>query len=221
MLWLYYRVISGSQPILYAVHYAGCNDLHSGYDHEAKHQFAYDAAGNQTAVIDEIIMNKSNELEHLFTAPDSMDSPGRLGLVRFSIQCQNNPEQVLLHAREILQTLLNHQPNEIGSQLSLPNWFTSAFAPEKSMEEAEQWLKWWKSLPKKEQEIALKEAVWSLEDWLYWMQPDIRQWFWWDVIIDDSNCIKVAVEVEEWPFAWGSLEWLFKASGAIAIRAEE
>jgi hypothetical protein len=70
----------------------------------------------------------------------------------------NNPEQVLLRAREILQTLLNHQPYEIGSQLSLSDWFTSVFSPEKSMEEAEQWLKWWRSLQKKRARNSFKRS---------------------------------------------------------------
>jgi hypothetical protein len=50
---------------------------------------------------------------------------------------------------------------------------------------------------------------------------NMRQWFWWDAIIDDACTIRIAVEVEAYPFAWGSLEWLFKASGATIVQAEE
>jgi hypothetical protein len=53
------------------------------------------------------------------------------------------------------------------------------------------------------------------------MQPDMRQWFWWDAIISDESTIKIAVQVNEYPFAWGALEQLFKAAGATAILPEE
>jgi hypothetical protein len=166
-------------------------------------------------------MNRLDEFRHLCTVPNSIEALRGLGLVRFDVQCQDNSAQVLLRVREVLQQLLSYPPNELSSQLNLPDWLIGSFAPEKSMEEAEQWLKWWKSLPKEEQEIASKEAKWSLEDWLYWMQPDMRQWFWWDAIISDESTIKIAVQVNEYPFAWGSLEQLFKAAGATAILPEE
>jgi hypothetical protein len=166
-------------------------------------------------------MDKSDELRHLYNAPDSTEATRGLCLIVFNVQCQNNSAQILLSAREILQQLINHPPNEINSQLSLPDWFTSAFEPEKSIEEAEQWSKWWKSLSQKEQEIAFKEVKWSLENWLYWMQSDMRQWFWWDGVIINESTIKVVVEVEDYPFAWGALEWLFKAVDATTVTEEE
>jgi hypothetical protein len=166
-------------------------------------------------------MDRLDELRHLYTMPNATEAPRGIGLARFDVQCQDNSEQVLLRAREALQQLLSHSPNELSSQLNLPGWLTSSFSPEKSMEEAEQWLKWWKRLPKEEQKIASKEAKWSLEDWLYWMQPDTRQWFWWDAIVSNKSTIKIAVEVDEHPFAWGSLEQLLKASGAMAVLPEK
>jgi hypothetical protein len=53
------------------------------------------------------------------------------------------------------------------------------------------------------------------------MQSDMRQWFWWDGVIINESTIKVVVEVEDYPFAWGALEWLFKAVGATTVTEED
>ncbi|MBS9386409.1 MAG: hypothetical protein NTY89_18550 [Nostocales cyanobacterium LacPavin_0920_SED1_MAG_38_18] len=170
-------------------------------------------------------MKKLDEIRHLNTLPEPTERPKGLGIVRFIVQCPNNAEMVLNHAKEVLEAVLKQMPDETLDNdiwnISLPNWFIDACAPEKSQEEAEQWLKWWRSLPPQEQEKASKDVKWSLEDWIYWIKPNMRQWFWWDAIIDDACTIRIAVEVEAYPFAWGSLEWLFKASGANIVQAEE
>jgi len=91
-----------------------------------------------------------------------------------------------------------------------------------SPEQANKWLSWWRSLPPEEQRKAEIEKDWSLENWLYWMQPSNRQWFWWDAkVLEDYDHIALAIEVEAWPFPWGALRWLFRAAGASAVEAEE
>lgn len=91
-----------------------------------------------------------------------------------------------------------------------------------SPEQAKQWLAWWKGLPPTEQTRAEIEKDWSLDNWLYWMEPGNRQWFWWDAkMLEDYDHIALAIEVEAWPFPWGALRWLFRAAGASAVEAEE
>jgi hypothetical protein len=91
-----------------------------------------------------------------------------------------------------------------------------------SPEKAKQWLTWWRSLPPAEQAKAEIEKDWSLENWLYWMEPSNRQWFWWDAkVLQEHDHIALAIQVEAWPFPWGALRWLFRAAGASAVEAEE
>ena len=91
-----------------------------------------------------------------------------------------------------------------------------------SSEQAKLWLVWWKSLPLEEQIRVEIEKDWSLDNWLYWMEPNKRQWFWWDAkVLEEYDHIALAVEVRDWPFPWGALRWLFRAAGASAVEAEE
>ncbi len=66
----------------------------------------------------------------------------------------------------------------------------------------------------------MREKEWSLEDWLYWMEPDNRTWTWWDGCEKDSDRLAVALEVSEWPFPWGAFSWLLVATGAKTVDAE-
>jgi len=102
----------------------------------------------------------------------------------------------------------------------LPSWFIAQCAEEKSKEESAQWMDWWRRLPREEQTRAEREKKWSLNSWLYWFQPDERQWFWWDAAVEDPDTVRVIVEVEGLPFPWGALDWLFRASGATGIQEE-
>ena len=44
-------------------------------------------------------------------------------------------------------------------------------------------------------------------------------WWWWDSHVND-RC-EVDVQVDEWPFPWGSLSWLLRAAGASEVMPEE
>lgn len=166
------------------------------------------------------------ELQRLKDGPRPTEKPSGGGTVRFVARCPLGASDVLAKASSVLKTvdeiaLTGWLGNEEWSR-KLPEWFTSACAPPMSQEQAERWLAWWKALPPEEQSRAENEKDWSLDNWLYWMQPENRQWFWWDgKTLDDCDHILVAVVVEAWPFPWGSLRWLFKAAGASAFEPEE
>ena len=166
------------------------------------------------------------ELHRLRKGPIPSEKAGGLGTVRFVARCPVGARDVLSRVIAVLQVIDESSPDGWPSNeewaRKLPKWFISACAPAMTQDEAERWLAWWKALPAAEQAKAEAEKEWSLDNWLYWMRPENRQWFWWDgKTLDDCGHIMVAVAVEDWPFAWGSLRWLFKAAGASALDAED
>jgi hypothetical protein len=186
---------------------------------------SFKAQGKFTDMRD-ISSRLSAELQRLEHRPTSTEMPQGVGIVRFLVRCPYETSEVLAKAKEALKivdkaTLAGWPAN--GDLIPrLPQWFLSACAEEMSPDQATQWLSWWKSLPPEEQSKAEIEKDWSLDNWLYWMEPRNRQWFWWDAkVLEDYDHIALAIEVECWPFPWGSLRWLFRAAGAAAVEAEE
>jgi len=103
----------------------------------------------------------------------------------------------------------------------LPSWFVSQCEPELSSVEAERRLAEWKSLSRVEQVAHERTVNWSLENWLYWMDPVRRQWYWWDAkSAERGDLLFVTVEIEALPFPWGALDWLLRASGASSTEPE-
>ena len=86
-----------------------------------------------------------------------------------------------------------------------------------SHEEAERWVAWWRTLAPADKARAESEKRWTLEDWLYWLTPSQRQWFWWDAVTDGDHALRVTVEVADWPTALGALDWLLRAAGASEV----
>jgi hypothetical protein len=66
-----------------------------------------------------------------------------------------------------------------------------------------------------------QKKPWSLDNWVHWMRPENREWYWWDAEVVGGAAAVVEVEVDGWPFPWGSLEWLLKAAGANSVAAVE
>lgn len=97
---------------------------------------------------------------------------------------------------------------------ALPEWFVLACADAETDDERAAWLQWWRSLDDDARARAALERPWSVDDWLHWMRPDERHWFWWESRIGASDAGLVLVRVDDWPVAIGSLLWLLRASGA-------
>lgn len=167
-----------------------------------------------------------NELRRLSNGPLPNEKPGGIGTVCYTVRCPFGAVEVMTRAKAVLKIIdeaaLAGWPTNTKVLPSLPEWFTSACSPSMSPEQANQWLVWWKGLSPTEQTRAEIEKDWSLDNWLYWMEPSNRQWFWWDAnVLHDYDHIVVAIEVEAWPFPWGALRWLFRVAGASAVEAEE
>lgn len=168
---------------------------------------------------------RQNEIRHLRAGPEPNEKPEGLGIVRFVARCPGNSETVLNRCKEVLFVVLqqdaDHWPSDGRWRALLPEWFVAQCSKELTKEEADRWLKAWHQLPPEEQSRAVGEIKWSVANWVYWFQPDERQWFWWDAMIKDPNTIQIAVEVLGWPFPWGELDWLLRASGATSVDPEE
>lgn len=146
-------------------------------------------------------------------------APG-LGVVWFDVVTGELPPEVTLErARMVLLDLNRYgaeswpQPDEWA--VLLPDWFVAACAAAKTPQEAQAWLARWRRLTDDERRLEEASKRWSLPDWLYWMEPERRAWWWWDAT--DRPTPKVAVQVDEWPFPWGALSWLLRASGAESV----
>jgi hypothetical protein len=165
------------------------------------------------------------ELSRLRTERLANEKTDGIGAVRFIVRCPLGAPDVLRRAKEVLSILdeagLQEWPSDEEWTKKLPWWFVSACAPPMTTQQANEWLASWRKLPPNEQAQMEIEKDWALPDWLYWMQPENRQWCWWDAkAVDDIDHIVVAVVVEAWPFSWGALRWLFKTAGASDVVPE-
>ncbi|HKQ03868.1 MAG TPA: hypothetical protein VJ464_01955 [Blastocatellia bacterium] len=170
-------------------------------------------------------MRSEDELRHLHEGPSPGEKFEGLAIFELLAYCQSNADAVLNRCKEVLEVVLRHERNEWPSlddwRTLLPMWFVMECADEVSREESERWLKWWQGLSREQQAKVEREARWSLSDWLYWFEPDVRQWFWWDAHIEDSKTLSVYVEVQSLPFPWGALDWLLRASGAVSVKQKK
>jgi len=125
---------------------------------------------------------------------------------------------ILNQSRDVLTVVLDHAgsswPELDEWRRLLPQWFVDRCAPERSEQEAQEWLRRWRDLTPEQRVRAERVEPWSLADWLHWMQPESRQWFWWHALVGSDGTLRVQLEVLGWPAPVGALEWLLRAAGA-------
>lgn len=162
-----------------------------------------------------------DELERLLFGPEVDQQPNGLGTVRLVAYCRGDAEQVLTRCKSVLEVALSlSNEGEFDEKIwmaSLPDWFVNKCPAELSQQELDKRLR----LPIEERMRLEELEGWPLSAFIYWFEPDQRYWFWWDAVIIDSNTIYIEIEVEDWPFPWGALRWLLRASGAERVEAEE
>jgi hypothetical protein len=78
-------------------------------------------------------------------------------------------------------------------------------------------MSWWRGLSPEEQARVTRAERWSLANWLFWLEPEERQWFWWDAVTENPDTLRVIVEVPGWPAPFGALAWLLRAAGAVEV----
>jgi hypothetical protein len=166
------------------------------------------------------------ELRHLTEGPRDGEVPGGTGLVEVLVRTSGDAGDLLRRCCDVLRVVVSASapgdwPSEATWSARLPRWFVQAAAAEESEEQAAQWLAWWRGLDQEARARAARERPWSLADWLHWLQPDERQWYWWNGVAEGAHEARVFVEVSGWPAALGSLEWLLRAAGAESVNISE
>lgn len=133
--------------------------------------------------------------------------------------------EALARAREVLKIVNQASRKEWPAveewRRILPPWFLMRCAREETEAERAARIARWRSLSWVEKQREEREAVWSLSDWIYWLRPDERTWYWWDAAAVSDREAVVAVEADAWPFPWGALSWLFRAAAAVSVTPEE
>lgn len=161
-------------------------------------------------------MTPDVELRHVDSGPAPREGPIGI-LLDLNAISSGRSREMLARAREVMKAvLLNSDPwpdLDVWRHV-LPRWFVERSAPEQTKEQAERWLAWWRKLSPQEQAQVSEEESWSLAEWLYWLEPEQRQWYWWDARVVDQDTARIVIDVPDIPTALGALEWLLKAAGA-------
>lgn len=166
------------------------------------------------------------ELRRLENGPTMYERPSGMGTVNFIARCPMGSPEVLDKVKSVLKAVDDVVINDgwlsdEGWKTKLPEWFVIACAPAETREEAEKSLALWRTLSSEEQDRIRREERWSVEDWIYCLQPENRYWFWWDAkSFEKFDHIIVMIETYDWPFPWDAMRWLFLAAGASALDAE-
>lgn len=165
------------------------------------------------------------ERRHLVDGPRPGEVPGGVGTISVLARGGADADVVLDRCRAVLAVVLDYSgpgwPGLKEWESLLPSWFVAACGPQGSREDAERWLAWWRTLGRADKARAESEQRWELADWLYWLMPSERQWFWWDAEPLQDGALRVAVEMPGWPAALGALDWLLRAAGAAEVIHEE
>ena len=165
---------------------------------------------------------QEDELRRLLRGPNPQEHPpGLLTMVR--VVAPGTAKEVAARAAEVMRVVCHHAqpwPTVAGWTGILPRWFVESCPPELTMEAAEKRVTWWRTLPPEEQARVERERKWPLADWLYWLEPAHRTWYWWDVRLEGPDAFTLAVAVPDTP-ARGALRWLLNASGAAVVEFDD
>ena len=158
-----------------------------------------------------------DEAQRLRLGPEPSQKPGEIGTAIINVKCSKGAESVLGKVKEVLTIVLNQYavwPSLAEWKRTLPMWFVHACRAEITKEEADREQKQSRSLSPQARARYESTIGWSLEDWLYWFEPQNRHWFWWNASIEDPTTIRLEIEISEWPFPWDDLRWLLRCAGA-------
>lgn len=143
--------------------------------------------------------------------------------VDYLLMCDKNAVDVANRFKEVMialdQALLKEaSPEKVYWKDKLPKWFTEQCRPERTEEEKQQYLEWWDQLSaEKKVEEGLKKKKWSLNNWIHWMYPDEREWYWFKSEILSKNSLVLTVLVYGHPYPDGALKWLAYTAGCLEI----
>jgi len=134
------------------------------------------------------------ELRHVQEGARGQPAPGETDVIE-----STGGAAALDRTRQVLTAVLQHAaaggewPGTDEWRRLLPAWFTAG-----CVDDAE-----------------VRDCVvdrWSLRAWIYWFQPELRKWRWWDAHAVDDRVV-VTLQVLGRPYLRGALEWLLKVAG--------
>lgn len=142
-------------------------------------------------------MTPDDERRHLAHGPGAEDPPGALDVIE--VRCEGGAERALRRVREAMAPVLDHQegawPPLDDWKALLPGWFVDACVDDRQV-----------------RDCVLDR--WSLRAWLHWLQPDQRQWRWWDAEVVDGTHLRVRLLPLSDPYLKGSVNWLLEVAGS-------
>lgn len=165
------------------------------------------------------------DLQHEIEALEAPDTPNERDGLPYIVTC--TPNWTLFRARcvEVLLAYIRgvRRFGSVDSRLlraSLPKWYREACAPDKTTEEAKTYIEWLRNLPYPARiEHAETPRPWTLKAWIYWMDPERREWHWVSSSGSENRGI-VWIDARSHPFADGALVWLFRSAGAVEVDSE-
>jgi len=150
--------------------------------------------------------------------------PPGMSLFAIDAVAESAAAEVLDRAREVmrgvLETLLRDTPEDRGPASAirhLPRWFVDASGPDQTPEDARDWLRQLERMPPDERAEAEAAQRWSVSDFMYWLEPDQREWWWWGAELLDADNLRICLAVQEPSFPHEALDWLLRASGASKV----
>ncbi len=145
--------------------------------------------------------------------------------IDYLINSSEEPGQIINRIKEVLLILnkvflKKSEFESVNWKNELPKWFIAKFRPERTEKEKKEYIKWWDSLSISNEEKnkqGQKKQIWSLKNWLHWMDPERREWYWYyaNILTDDEVILTILVYGH--PFPDGALKWLVEAAGCFEI----
>ncbi|HSR23576.1 MAG TPA: hypothetical protein VLW53_08495 [Candidatus Eisenbacteria bacterium] len=159
----------------------------------------------------------TDELDRLRVGPSGQESPQGF-VVRFEAH-NDEPTAVLDRMRDLLVRTIPGMAtgDRQAAVAAVPDWFRDACRPEWTPEELQEEMRRRRSLSLEDRAVVERTARWSLRNWLAWLDPEQRSWWWWDGRVETDGRLVVEVLVEGHPFASGALLWMLRAVGCTEI----
>ena len=144
-------------------------------------------------------MTLEEERRRLAGGADAEAPPAELDVIE--VECEVGAALAQERVREALTPVLEHQEGAWPSldewKTLLPSWFVEACVDDRQV-----------------RDCVLDK--WSLRAWLHWLQPDQRQWRWWDAEAVDETRLRVRLLPLADPYLKGSVNWLLAVAAAPA-----
>jgi hypothetical protein len=142
-------------------------------------------------------MKPVDELRHVLNGSNPDEKSEGFHLLSYNVYCEDNAEAVLRNCREILKIMLRQCEKETWLSETewyqiLPSWFIFNCAPERTLEEEEEYNAQIETLSVEERSVKLQNDAWSVMDFTSWFEPgenglNERYWSWWNALFHLQN----------------------------------